>query len=56
MSTAPVIEVEGLSKRFRLYHERPSSLKERVLRFRRPRAEEFWALRDVSLEVEQGKT
>ncbi len=56
MSTAPVIEVDGLSKRFRLYHERPSSLKERVLRFRRPRAEEFWALRDVSLEVEQGKT
>ena len=56
MSAAPVIEVEGLSKRFRLYHERPSSLKERVLRFRRPRAEEFWALRDVSLEVAQGKT
>jgi ABC-2 type transport system ATP-binding protein len=56
VAAAPVIEVDGLSKRFRLYHERPSSLKERVLRFRRPRAEEFWALRDVSLEVAQGKT
>jgi ABC-2 type transport system ATP-binding protein len=50
------ITIEGVSKRFRLYHERPSSLKERILRFRRPRAEEFWALRDVGLEVPHGKT
>ena len=50
------IAVEDVSKRFRLYHERPSSLKERVLRFRRPRAEEFWALRDVAFEVPPGKT
>ena len=50
------IGVENVSKRFKLFHERPSSLKERVLRFRRPRAEEFWALRDVSLEVPQGST
>jgi ABC-2 type transport system ATP-binding protein len=56
VTTDPVIAVEGVSKRFRLYHERPSSLKERILRFRRPRAEEFWALRDVSLEVPHGKT
>ena len=50
------IAVEGVSKRFRLYHERPSSLKERILRFRRPRAEEFWALRDVAFEVPHGRT
>lgn len=52
----PAIAVEDVSKRFKLYHERPSSLKERVLRFRRPRAEEFWALREVGFEVPQGKT
>ena len=56
MPADPAIAVEGVSKRFRLYHERPSSLKERILRFRRPRAEEFWALRDVGLEVPHGKT
>jgi ABC-type polysaccharide/polyol phosphate transport system ATPase subunit len=50
------IAIEAVSKRFRLYHERPSSLKERILRFRRPRAEEFWALRDVGFDVPHGKT
>jgi ABC-2 type transport system ATP-binding protein len=52
----PAIAVEDVSKHFKLYHERASSLKERVLRFRRPRAEEFWALRDVGFEVPSGKT
>jgi ABC-2 type transport system ATP-binding protein len=56
VATDQAITIEGVSKRFRLYHERPSSLKERILRFRRPRAEEFWALRDVGLEVPHGKT
>jgi ABC-type polysaccharide/polyol phosphate transport system ATPase subunit len=50
----PVISVEGVSKRFRLYHERPTSVKERVLRLRGSRSEDFWALRDVSLEVPEG--
>ena len=52
----PAVAVEHVSKRFRLYHERPSSLKERILRFRRPRAEDFWALRDVAFEVPNGQT
>jgi ABC-2 type transport system ATP-binding protein len=51
------IEVIGLSKRFRLYHEgRPSSFKERVLRAGRTRREDFWALRNIELAVEQGET
>jgi ABC-2 type transport system ATP-binding protein len=50
------VSVEGISKRFRLYHERPSSLKERLLRMRRSRADDFWALRDVSFELEAGRT
>ena len=50
------VEVEGVSKRFRLFHERPSSIKERLLRFRRARSEDFWALRDVSFEVPSGQT
>ncbi len=50
------ISVQGIAKRFRLYHERPTSLKERLLRFRRPRARDFWALREITFEVPAGRT
>jgi ABC-2 type transport system ATP-binding protein len=50
------IAVEDVSKRFRLYHERPSSVKERLLRLRRQRADDFWALRDIRFEVPEGQT
>jgi ABC-2 type transport system ATP-binding protein len=50
------ISVERVSKRFRVYHERPMSLKERVLRLRRARAEDFWALREVDFDVPDGQT
>jgi ABC-type polysaccharide/polyol phosphate transport system ATPase subunit len=50
------VTVEGLSKRFRIYHERNQSLKAAVLRRGRASYEEFWALRDVSLEVPAGVT
>jgi len=50
------ISIERVSKRFRVFHERPTSVKERVLRMRRVRAEDFWALRDVSYEIPEGKT
>jgi ABC-2 type transport system ATP-binding protein len=51
---AHAITVEGVSKRFRIYHERNQSLKGALLRRKRGDYEEFWALRDVSLEVPQG--
>jgi ABC-2 type transport system ATP-binding protein len=54
--SGPAISIDSVSKRFRLYHERPSSLKERMLRLRRTRAEDFWALRDVSFDVAEGET
>jgi ABC-2 type transport system ATP-binding protein len=53
---APAIEVRGVSKRFRLYHERYSSLKERVIHFGRIPYEEFWAVRGVDFAVEEGET
>lgn len=49
------VVVEDVSKRFRLYTERRNSLKERLLRGG-SRYEEFWALRDVSLQVPAGST
>jgi ABC-2 type transport system ATP-binding protein len=49
------IEVVDVSKRFRLYREKPTSLKQRLLAGR-VRAEDFWALRDVGFDIEQGQT
>lgn len=51
----PAIAVTGVGKRFRRYRERPTSLKERLIRFR-VTADDFWALREVSLEVPEGST
>ena len=50
------IEVRNISKRFRLYHEQLTSLKERLLHGGRVPYEDFWALRDVEFEVEEGHT
>jgi ABC-2 type transport system ATP-binding protein len=50
------VSVNGVSKHFRLYHERYSTLKERILHFGRQRHEAFWALRDVSLDIREGET
>jgi ABC-type polysaccharide/polyol phosphate transport system ATPase subunit len=49
------IEVANVSKRFRIYREKPSSLKQRLLSGR-VRAEDFWALRDVSFDVAEGES
>jgi len=52
------IVVEGLAKQFRRYHaDRPQTLKEAfVRRWQHIRAgERFWALRDVSFDVEPGQ-
>lgn len=54
--TEPALVVDGVSKRFRLYHERNQTLKAALLRKRRAVVEEFWALRDVSFEVPEGST
>ncbi len=52
----PAVVVDGVSKRYRLYHERNQSLKATVLRRRRARYEDFWALSDVSFEIAPGRT
>ncbi|MCS0646565.1 ABC transporter ATP-binding protein [Curtobacterium flaccumfaciens] len=50
------VSVEHVSKRFRMYHERNDSLKSMVMRGKKSVHEDFWALKDVSFEVPQGKT
>ena len=53
---AAAIEIRGVSKQFRLYHEHYTSLKERVIHFGRIPYEPFWALRDIEFDVEEGST
>lgn len=57
---ASAIEAHGLSKRFLLRHNRAGSLKVRALgllhRGQRETLEEFWAIRDLSLTIEQGES
>jgi ABC-type polysaccharide/polyol phosphate transport system ATPase subunit len=53
-TSANAITVEGVTKKFRLYHERNQSLKSTLLRRGRASYEEFLALRDVSLAVPKG--
>ena len=50
------IEVDDVSKRFRMYRERNQSLKASLMRGRRAKYDEFWALRDVSFEIPEGST
>lgn len=53
---APAVSVNRVSKKFRLYHEKNQYLKSALLRGRRSRFEEFWAVDDVSFEISHGST
>ncbi|MDA8058130.1 ABC transporter ATP-binding protein [Ferrimicrobium sp.] len=50
------IEIDHLSKQFRLYNEKVSSLKERAIHGGKLTYEPFWALRDVSADINEGET
>jgi ABC-type polysaccharide/polyol phosphate transport system ATPase subunit len=54
--TNSAVSVEGVSKRFRLYHEKNQYLKSTVLRGKRAKFDEFWALQDISFEIASGST
>jgi lipopolysaccharide transport system ATP-binding protein len=56
MGEAPAISVRGLSKKYRLYASPRQRLLEALHPFRRKYHREFWALRDVDLEVPAGIT
>ncbi len=53
-----VLSVERVSKRFRMQHNRPATLREsfvRLLKGNRDKGHFIWALRDVSFGLEEGR-
>ena len=50
------VNVENVSKQYRIYQRPGDRLTETLTRGRLRRHEEFWALRDISFEVESGTT
>jgi len=50
------VRVEGVWKNFRMYHERNRYIKAAMLRGRRARYDEFWALSDINVEIPDGAT
>ena len=51
-----VIKIENVTKKFKLYSDRPLSIKENIVRGMKNTYKEFYALNDVSFEVKKGST
>ncbi|GGI03898.1 ABC transporter ATP-binding protein [Egicoccus halophilus] len=52
----PAVVVDGVSETFRLFHERPGGLKERLYRLRRTSYTDFNAVEDVSFSIDHGES
>src|SRR5580700_7952822 len=50
------VDIQHVSKRFRLYHQKYTSLKERVIHAGRSPYTDLWALRDIDFQVNEGDT
>ena len=50
------VSVRNVTKKFRLYNDKPKTIKERVLRGGKGYYEDFYALKDVSFEIHKGST
>ena len=55
-SQALAVRIEDVSKRFRIYRHRNQSLKGAVLQRSRGVYEDFWALKDITFDIPEGKT
>ena len=50
------IKVDNVTKSFKLFYDKPSTLKERLVFWNRKKADEHVVLKDVSLNVKKGET
>ena len=51
-----MIEVNNVSKKFKLYSDRPTSLKEKIVKGSKGSYTEFYAIKDVSFKIKKGST
>ena len=56
MTSDVVISAQGLSKAYAIFKKPEDRLKQMLMRGRRKYYEEYWALKDVSLEIRRGET
>ena len=54
MSNQFAVELSGVGKRFMRHADRRNTLKERVVRGRARSTQDFWAVRDVNVQIPQG--
>lgn len=55
MKPENAIEVRGIKKKFKIYYDKGSSLKERILFHRRSRYEVRWVLQGIDFDVKKGE-
>ncbi|ADL07265.1 ABC transporter ATP-binding protein [Thermosediminibacter oceani] len=56
VSKEVAIEIKDVWKKFRIYHEKTYSLKERIIFWGRNKGEDFWALKGINLTIPKGST
>jgi len=54
MTTDIAVDLSGVGKRFMRHVDRRNSIKERIVRGRSRKPEDFWAVRDVTLQIPKG--
>ncbi|GGF92312.1 ABC transporter ATP-binding protein [Paenibacillus abyssi] len=56
MSEQTVISIKNVSKAFKIYRDKPLTIKEKFLKLRSNEYSNFYALNDVSLDIKKGET
>lgn len=56
MEESVVISIENVNKAFKIYHDKPLTLKEKILKLRSNDYSNFFAVKDVSLDIKKGET
>ncbi len=56
MSNEPAVQIENVSKKYRLFSTKGHRLREALNPFRRTYHREFWALKDITLKIPKGHT
>ena len=51
-----VIKIENVTKKFKIYYDKASTLKEHMLFWQRNKSEEFVALKDINVKIKKGET